>query len=76
MCLAVPARVESIEGTRALVKAFGCQEEIDIRLIPSVKVGDLVLVHVGFALGKVQPEDADFIMRTWQALLPNGEVGP
>ncbi|NMB13315.1 MAG: HypC/HybG/HupF family hydrogenase formation chaperone [Firmicutes bacterium] len=69
MCLAVPARVEHIDGTTALVTAFGCQERVDIQLIPSIEIGDLVLVHVGFALQKVRPDEAAFIVETWNTLL-------
>jgi hydrogenase expression/formation protein HypC len=72
MCLAVPARVESIDGTTALVTAFGCQEKVDIQFIPSVEIGDLVLIHVGFALQKIRPEEAAFILETWIALLNKG----
>ena len=72
MCLAVPARVESIDGTTALVTAFGCQEKVDIQFIPSVEIGDLVLVHVGFALQKIRPEEAAFILETWITLLNKG----
>jgi hydrogenase expression/formation protein HypC len=72
MCLAVPARVESIDGTTALVTAFGCQERVDIQFTPSIEIGDLVLIHVGFALQKIQPEEEALIVKTWNTLLTKG----
>ncbi|NMB45763.1 MAG: HypC/HybG/HupF family hydrogenase formation chaperone [Firmicutes bacterium] len=71
MCLAVPARIESIEGTSALVMALGCREKIDIRFVPTIEVGDFVLVHVGFALEKVRPKEAAFLLDAWNSLLAN-----
>jgi len=74
MCLAIPARVESIHGIVALVTAFGCKEQVDIRLIPSARVGDLVLIHGGFALQKVEIQDAATLLAAWDALSPKGEA--
>ena len=73
MCLAVPARVESIEGNTALVTAFGCHEKVDIRFVPSVEIGDFVLVHVGFALEKVKPKEAALLLEAWDILFSKGE---
>lgn len=73
MCLAVPARVESIEGTTALVTAFGCQEKIDIRFVPSIEIGDFVLVHVGFALERVRPGEAALLLEAWDTLFTKRE---
>jgi hydrogenase expression/formation protein HypC len=73
MCLAVPARVESIEGTTALVTAFGCQEKVDIQFVPSIKIGEFVLVHVGFALERIYPEDAALLLEAWDTMFTKGE---
>lgn len=59
MCLAVPAEiVEIIEGEKAKVSVGGVQKTISISLIEEAKVGDFVLVHVGHALSKIDPEEA------------------
>ena len=59
MCLALPARVVSIEaddmGTVALE---GVRKKISLALVDEVAVGDYVLVHVGYALHKVSEEEA------------------
>jgi hydrogenase expression/formation protein HypC len=71
MCLAVPAEViEVVDATRARVSLGGVVKEIGLQLVEGVVVGDYVLVHVGFALGKIDPEEAQ---RTLAALRALGE---
>ena len=50
MCLAVPARILSIEGTDAVVDMDGVQRAASLALTPEAKVGDYVLLHAGFAI--------------------------
>jgi hydrogenase expression/formation protein HypC len=71
MCLAVPAEVvEIVDATRARVSLGGVVKEIALHLVDDVRVGEYVLVHVGFALGKI---DADEALRTLEALKAAGE---
>ena len=59
MCLAIPAQVvELLDGDRAIVDLAGVKKEISLALVESVAVGDYVIVHVGFALNKLDPEEA------------------
>jgi len=63
MCLAVPGKIESIstnqDGLRmAMVDFAGVKKEICLEWLPETVVGDYVLVHVGFALNKIDEEDA------------------
>ena len=59
MCLAVPARIEDITGdATAIVNLGGVRKEISLALVEHVTVGDYVIVHVGFALQKLDPEEA------------------
>ena len=59
MCLAVPARVvECLEGVRALIDLEGVRMEISLELLDDVRPGDYVIVHVGYALTKLDPEEA------------------
>jgi len=76
VCLAVPARVDTIKGDKALVTAFGCQEVVDIRLLASIDVGDFILIHMGFALEKISADDALFIIQAWQGLMEDGRRRP
>lgn len=59
MCLAIPAKVvEVADGDMATVALEGIKKKISIALLEDVVPGDYVLVHVGYALHKVSPEEA------------------
>lgn len=59
MCLAVPGKVLSVdEGGRATVDMLGARREVSLRLVPDAKTGDYVLVHAGFGIQVVDPEEA------------------
>ena len=60
MCLAIPGRITSISGDDPIMRAgqvdfSGIVKEINLACVPDARVGDYVLVHVGFALTVVQP---------------------
>jgi hydrogenase expression/formation protein HypC len=60
MCLAIPARVEEMTGAdTAIVNLGGVRKEISLALVEDVAVGDYVIVHVGYALQKLDPEEAE-----------------
>jgi len=61
MCLAVPAQIIAIsqDHTQASVQLAGVQVEVSLALVEEVAVGDYVLIHVGFALQKIDPEEAE-----------------
>jgi hydrogenase expression/formation protein HypC len=63
MCLAVPARIIELEGDRAIVDAMGNRWKARTTLLPEAKLGDVVLVHAGFAIALVDEEEAK---RTWE----------
>jgi hydrogenase expression/formation protein HypC len=59
MCLAIPACVEQIiSGDSAIVNLGGVRKEVSLALVDDIAVGDYVIVHVGFALQKLDPEEA------------------
>lgn len=59
MCLAIPAQVVELrEGDNAVVDLAGVRKEISLALVDGVAVGDYVIVHVGYALNKLDPEEA------------------
>ena len=58
MCLAVPAKIESITGQKATVELAGNRFETILALVPEAKVGDWVLVHAGFAITVLDEESA------------------
>ncbi len=61
MCLALPARVVAIdEATDMATVALGeVKKDISLALVEDVQLDDFVLIHVGYALNKVSPEEAE-----------------
>ncbi len=59
MCLALPARVvELLPNLRAVVDLGGVRKEVSIDLVDDAQVDDYVIIHVGYALGKIDPDEA------------------
>ena len=65
MCLAIPARIVELESDMAVVDAMGNRFKAKTTLLPKAKLGDLVLVHAGFAISVVDEEEAK---KTWQLI--------
>ena len=60
MCLAVPTQVIEIgQNDIATVELGGVHEYVSLALLDNVTVGDYVIVHVGYALTRLSPEEAD-----------------
>ncbi|HBA89812.1 MAG TPA: hydrogenase assembly protein HupF [Geobacter sp.] len=59
MCVGVPMQVISIEGDQAMTEVDGVKREASLMLLDQeVKVGDFVIIHAGFAISKLDEEDA------------------
>ncbi|MGA1979258.1 MAG: HypC/HybG/HupF family hydrogenase formation chaperone [Sedimentisphaerales bacterium] len=65
MCLAIPARIVELKGDNAVVDAMGNRYRAKTTLLPEAKMGDLVLVHAGFAISLVDEEEAK---KTWELI--------
>ena len=65
MCLAIPAKIVELEGDNAVVDAMGNRFRAKTTLLPEAKLGDLVLIHAGFAISLVDEEEAK---ETWQLI--------
>ncbi|MFQ3535607.1 MAG: HypC/HybG/HupF family hydrogenase formation chaperone [Aggregatilineales bacterium] len=77
MCLAVPGQVISIDGADPLfrtgkVNFGGIVKEVNLAYVPEAKVGDYVIVHVGFALSVVDEQEA---ARVFEYLADMDELG-
>ena len=76
MCLAVPGKIESVTGEdfgrMARVDFSGIQKEISLAYVPEANVGDYVLVHVGFAITKIDEAEAK---QVFEYLTQMGELG-
>ena len=58
MCLAIPARIVALNDLDATVDLGGVRKTISIALVPEAQLDDYVIVHVGHAIGLVDPEEA------------------
>jgi hydrogenase expression/formation protein HypC len=59
MCLALPSLVVALKpDEEAVVDLGGVRKTINIALVPQARVGDYVIVHVGHAIGLLDPEEA------------------
>ena len=60
MCLALPARLVQLKGDDlAIVDLGGVRKEVCVALVPQAREGDYVIVHVGHAIGMIDPEEAE-----------------
>ncbi|OVE73362.1 hydrogenase assembly protein HupF [bacterium B13(2017)] len=58
MCLAVPAKIISLELNEALVDMDGVNAKVDVSIIEEPKIGDYVLIHSGIAIQKYDEDEA------------------
>ncbi|WP_027525697.1 HypC/HybG/HupF family hydrogenase formation chaperone [Bradyrhizobium sp. Ec3.3] len=59
MCLAIPAEVKKLlTENMAVVSIDGVSKEISVALIEDIAIGDYVIIHVGYALAKIDPQEA------------------
>jgi len=58
MCLGIPGKITSITGDLAAVDFGGVSREVSLLLCPEVREGDYVLVHVGFAIQRLEEREA------------------
>lgn len=64
MCLAIPGKIVALNDfDGAQVDIMGVQRSCSVRLTPGVEVGDYVLVHAGYAIQRIEEQDADETLR-------------
>ena len=72
MCLAIPGQIVAVEDAAnnlAMVEVAGVRRRINVGLIDDVESGDWVLIHVGFAMSRIDEEEA---MATHRLLVEMG----
>ncbi len=72
MCLAVPMQVKTIENEMAVCEIDGVQREASLMMIDDVQVGDYVLIHVGFAIEKIDDDEAQLTLKALREALDMG----
>ncbi len=73
MCLAVPGQVISVEGSQANVDFGGVLRKVNVSLVDA-KVGEWVVVHAGFAIEKMDEEEARETLKLWGEMLDQEEL--
>jgi len=70
MCLAIPAQILDLDpdAESAIVSLGGVRKPVSLALVDDAVVGDYVLVHVGYALNKISPEEAERTLALIQAI--------
>jgi hydrogenase expression/formation protein HypC len=64
MCLAIPVRIERIDSEhKGVASVGGILRDVDLTLVDDLRVGDYVILHVGFALSKLNEEEAQETLR-------------
>ncbi len=66
MCLSIPAKVEVIEGEMAVVSVGGTKYNASLQMLDDVKIGDYILLHTGFAIQKLSPEEAEESLKVFE----------
>ena len=66
MCLSIPAKVVAINGQMAKVEVGGVQYEASLQMLTDVAVGDYILMHTGFAIEKIDEEEARATLKTFE----------
>lgn len=74
MCLAIPALILSIDGDTAEVDVGGVRRQIGTMLTPQAKVGDYVLLHTGYSIGILKPEEAEETLAVFRELAEVSEI--
>jgi hydrogenase expression/formation protein HypC len=72
MCLAVPGQIVSIDGKQANVDFGGVLRSVNVSLVDA-KVGEWVVIHAGFAIEKMDEEEAKETLRLWGEMLDQEE---
>ena len=72
MCLGVPMQVKTIENETAVCEIDGVQREASLMMIDDVQVGDYVLIHAGFAIEKIDDDEAQLTLKALREALDMG----
>ncbi len=79
MCLAIPGKIESVSGDDPLTRMGkinfgGILKEASLAYVPEAKIGDYVIVHVGFALSRLDEDEAQKVFEYLRQMEELGEL--
>jgi hydrogenase expression/formation protein HypC len=73
MCLAIPSKIVDIQDGVAIIDVDGVKREASVLLLEDPKVGDYVIVHAGFAIHKIDEEEATETLRILREVMALGD---
>ncbi len=65
MCLAIPMTIIKIDGDSAIAESRGVETRVNISLMPGIQLNDRVIIHAGFVIEKLDPEEAEERDKLW-----------
>lgn len=68
MCVAVPMKITELEGPTGKAEMDGLEINVNTTLLPDAKIGDYVIVHAGFAIQRLDQEDAEKTIEIFRRL--------
>lgn len=69
MCLAMPAKItEMLDDDMAMVEVGGVAKEISLGLVEGVDVGDFVIIHVGYAISRLDAAEAEKTLKLFEEM--------
>ncbi len=68
MCLAIPMKLVKIEGNKGIVELSGVKKEVSLDLLGEVEIGDYLIIHAGFAIEKLNEEEAKKTLAIWEEI--------
>ncbi len=69
MCLAIPARIVEMTDDTATVDMEGVRRNVSTMLLPDAMVGEYVIVHAGFAIGRLDEKEAEETLKMIREVL-------
>lgn len=75
MCLAIPMKVVELDGREAVAEAGGIRKKVRLDLIDDVGIGDFVLIHTGYAIEKLDPDEARETLELLRQVFRAGAAG-
>lgn len=73
MCLAIPMKVVELQGRLAVLEAAGNRQTVDMSLVEGVAEGDYVIVHAGYAISRLDEEEALVTLDLFRQAFPELE---
>jgi len=76
VCIGVPGQIIEVRSDSAIVELGGLKREVGTQLVDDLKPGDYVLVHAGYAIQKIDEEDAQETLALLNEMYSHFEEGP